>query len=181
MSGNSNERVENMHPDGSLRLSPQSKGRAIRLIQNSVKVYGHILRAITQEQASQWRDQNDAPNGWTALEVLCHVADFDVFFYHRAQMMLTQKYPQLPAYDHNALAVERAYNQQDKDAVYARFVESRARFVTFFENLDDEQWGRAGIHPENGHFTLLDSLMQVANHDVTHLEQMTRIIADARA
>lgn len=175
-----NTQSEQTHSDGTLHLTPQSKGRAIRLIQNSIKVYGHILRTITQEQARTWRDQNDAPNGWSALEVLCHVADFDEFFCHRVQMMLAEEYPQLPAYDHEALAVERAYNQQDKDAVYARFVESRARFVALFESLNDEQWDRAGVHPESGHFTVLDALMQVGSHDTLHLEQMMRIIADAR-
>ena len=163
------------------QLSLRSRNGQIRLIQNSVKVYGHILRTITQEQAASWRDQNDAPNGWSVLEVLAHVADFDGFFYHRAQMMLEQDYPQLPAYDHNVLAIELAYNQQDKDEVYARLVESRVRFVEFFENLSDDQWGRAGVHPERGHFTLLDALVQVATHDTTHLEQMTRIIAEAQA
>ena len=63
----------------------------------------------------------------------------------------------------------------------ARLVESRAQFVSLFENLSVEQWERAGVHPERGHFTLLDALVQVASHDTTHIEQITRIIADATA
>jgi hypothetical protein len=59
-------------------------------------------------------------------------------------------------------------------------VESRARFVALFEDLTAEQWNRAGIHPERGHFTLLDALIQVGTHDVTHLEQITRIIAERK-
>lgn len=162
------------------QLSLRSQIGLIRLTQNSVRVYGHILTTITQEQAATWRDQNDAPNGWSVLEVLGHVADFDDYFYHRAQMMVEQDYPTLPAYNHNALAIEHAYNQQNKDAVYARLVASRARFVEFFENLSDDQWGCAGVHPERGHFTVLDALVQVATHDTTHLEQLTRIIAEAQ-
>lgn len=157
----------------------QLRERCLSIIENTVKIYGHVLSTITQEQAQTWRDQNDAPNGWTALEVLGHVADYDQIFYERALMMLEQEYPQLPHYDHNALAVERAYNQQDKAEVYARLVESRRRFVELFRSLSIEQWGRAGVHAERGHFTLWDALMQVATHDTRHLEQLTRIIAEA--
>lgn len=157
----------------------QIRSRHLFLIETTCKIYGHVLSTITQEQAQTWRDQNDAPNGWTALEVLAHVADFDEFFYQRAVMMRNQEYPALPAFDHNALAVERAYNAQDMQAVYARLVQSRARFIEFFRQLDDDQWARAGLHPERGHFTLWDALMQISTHDTRHLEQMTRIIAEA--
>jgi uncharacterized damage-inducible protein DinB len=159
----------------------QIRSRHLYLIETTCKIYGHVLSTITQEQAQTWRDQNDAPNGWTVLEVLGHVTDFDEFFYGRAVMMRDQDNPSLPAYDHNALAVERGYNTQDVQAVYARFVQSRTQFIEFFKQLSDEQWERTGIHPERGHFTMWDALMQISTHDTRHLEQMTRIIADAKA
>jgi hypothetical protein len=156
---------------------PDFRRRYLNLIKNTCRTYGNIVSAISTADATTWRDGGD---GWTALEVLCHVADFDEFFYGRAVMMLEQDYPNLPAYDHEALAIERAYNRQDKAVVYARLLESRTRFVALFETLSDEQWNRAGIHPERGHFTLLDALIQVGTHDVTHLEQMTRILAERK-
>ena len=156
------------------------RNRNLAIISRSCIIYGHVIRTITQTQAQTWRDQNDAPNGWSALEVLCHVADFADIFYQRAVMLLEQDNPQLPYFDHNVLAVERAYNQQAMHEVYARFLQSRTRFREFFESLADDQWERAGNHPERGHFTLWDALMQVATHDMTHLEQLTRIIAEAK-
>jgi hypothetical protein len=154
--------------------------RHVTLIKNSCLTLGHILSGISQQEAQTWRDPSDAPIRWTVLEVLGHLADFDDFFYLRARMMLEQDYPSLPAYDHDALAVERAYNQQDKDAVYARLVTSRERFRDFFKSLDEAQWQRSGLHPERGHFTMLDALVQVGTHDVTHLEQITRIIRERK-
>jgi uncharacterized damage-inducible protein DinB len=153
--------------------------RHISIIEHTCAAYGHVLSAITQTQAQTWRDQKDAPNGWTALEVLGHVTDYDEIFYRRAVMIVEQDYPRLPAYDHNALVVEHAYNAQDKAVVTACLAQSRARFVAFFRQLEDDQWERAGVHPERGHFTLWDALMQVATHDARHLEQLTRIIAEA--
>ena len=152
------------------------RNQQIAAIKKTVQIYGHILATVSQEAASTLRDQNDAPNGWSALEVLCHVRDFDGFFYGRAVMIRNEANPQLPAYDHEALAIERRYNQQNLKQVYAELVESRQRFVEFFQSLTDDEWERAGIHPESGHFSLMDALMQVSSHDLTHLEQLTRIL-----
>lgn len=149
------------------------RDRYLNLMQKTQAIIGHTLAHISQEQATTLRDGED---GWTVLEVLCHLRDFDGFFQGRAHMILEQDNPQLPAYDHEALAIERQYNQQDLQQVLAQLAQSRARFVTFFEQLDDDDWMRAGTHPENGRFMLLDALLQVGSHDIDHLEQMTRIL-----
>ncbi len=156
---------------------PDFVRRYLSLMTNTCRTYGNIIKQISASDATTWRDSGD---GWTALETLCHVADFDEFFHGRAVMMREQMNPQLPAYDHDALVIERAYNQQDKDVVMARLLKSRTRFIDFFQGLTAEQWYRAGIHPERGYFTLLDALIQVGTHDVTHLEQITRIIAERK-
>ena len=161
-------------------LMTKVRTRHINLMDKTCATIGNILQTISQEQAMTWRDPKDGDKGWTVLEVLGHLADYDGFFYLRAAMILEQVYPQLPAYDHEALAIEHAYNEQDMTVVYARLVESRQRFIEFFQNLSDEQWNRAGVHPEKGHFTLTDAVMQVGSHDITHLEQITRIMAAHR-
>ncbi|MBZ0275348.1 MAG: DinB family protein [Anaerolineae bacterium] len=143
------------------------------------KTVGHVIDTITQEQAATYRDANDGDKGWTALEVLCHLRDFDTFFYLRAMMMVEQDYPRLPAYDHEQLAIERDYNHQDLRTVYTEYTTSRERTVAFFKGLTEEQWERSGIHPEKGHFTMTDAVMQVVTHDILHLEQITRILAEA--
>lgn len=141
------------------------------------KTLGNILATITQEQATTWRDGG---TGWTVLEVLCHLRDFNGFFHGRAVMMIEADYPHLPAYDHEALAIERRYNEQDIRQVYQELSEGRKQFITFFEGLTEAQWQRSGVHPERGHFTMLDALMQVVTHELNHTEQITRIIAEKR-
>lgn len=145
----------------------------ITLMERSVLILEHVLSSVTQEDATTYRDGDD---GWTTLEALCHLRDFDQFFYERAVMIIQQEYPTLPAYDHDALVIERKYNEQDLREVMADLSRTRGRFVDFFRSLDDEEWERAGVHPESGHFTLMDSLIQVGTHDINHTEQITRIL-----
>lgn len=148
--------------------------RLITTMRKSVATYGHVLAHLTQAQAATLRDGAD---GWTVLEVLCHLRDFDVIFYNRAVMMVEQESPALPAYDHEAMVVEGHYNTQDVRGVYADLAASRARLADFFAALTAEQWERAGVHPERGHFTLTDAALQVVTHDADHLEQITRLLA----
>jgi hypothetical protein len=93
-------------------------------------------------------------------------------------MMLEQDNPNLPAYDHEKLAVERHYNGGNLQQAYAELLASRQMTTDFFKQLTAEQWERAGIHPERGHFTMLDAAIQVGLHDIDHLEQITRILRE---
>ena len=147
--------------------------RHIRLMEKTADTLGYVLKNTTQEQAISLRD---GPEGWTILEVVCHLRDFDEIFRNRAQMMLATNHPELPAYDHEAMAIEKAYNEDDLAYVYDEFQHSRGQTIAFFEALNDEQWECTGIHPERGHFSMTDAAIQVGHHDAEHLEQIARLL-----
>ena len=150
--------------------------RFLWMAQNNLEIYGHVLANVSAETAVALRDPDDGDKGWTITEIICHLRDFDEFFRLRAMMMREQDYPALPAYDHEALAIERVYNEQRVTAVFTDWRAKRDQFITFFQNLTEEEWARAGIHPERGHFSMMDALMQIVTHDQLHLEQLTRIL-----
>jgi hypothetical protein len=148
----------------------------IRLMGDTVAVLGYMLANVDRTTATTLRDPNDGAKGWTVTEVVCHLRDFDGFFQDRVRRMVAESYPALPGYDHEQLAVARAYNSQDVHQVYIDLAASRARFIDLFRNLDEAQWQRSGVHPERGRFTLYDALLQVGQHDALHLEQLSRIL-----
>ena len=152
----------------------QLRRRHIWQIGITCEILGHILKGISEEQAHELRD---GAAGWSIVEIVCHLRDFDGIFYHRAQMMLAQEHPQLPAYDHEAMAIERAYQQEQVADAYDELKSSRERFVAFFKGLTAEEWRRGGIHPERGEFTMTDALVQAGLHDIDHLEQIARVLA----
>ncbi len=149
----------------------------IKLMQQSCATLNHILRSVSQEDATTYRD-NGA--GWTALETLGHIRDFDGFFRERAQMMIKQQHPTLPAYDHDALVIERQYNQQNLQTVLDELNESRTQTIEFFKSLNNTQWQMTGIHPERERFDMIDAVIQIGLHDCDHLEQITRILSEKR-
>jgi uncharacterized damage-inducible protein DinB len=158
-------------------LMTKIRKRHIALMERTCDVLGNVLQTVTQEAATTLRDSDD---GWTILEVVCHMRDYEEIFHERAQTILQEEYPLLPAHDHEAMAVEREYNKQNLAQAYADLKQARQRFTEFFKTLPDPDWERAGMHPEEGHYTMTDAVMHVSRHDLTHIEQITRILAQAK-
>lgn len=147
----------------------------LALMSNSLKVLNLVLADVSQKDATTYRDGGD---GWTVLEVLCHLRDYDVIFLERATQIRDEDNPTFTPRDHEAMVTERAYNSQNLGAVLAELNHSRAQFIAFFEALTPEQWEREGTHPEYGEFPMTRSLIQVGTHDVNHTEQILRILRD---
>lgn len=148
----------------------------IRLMRDTLAILEYILAGVSQTTAATRRDPNDGDKGWTVTEVVCHLRDFDRIFLDRARRIVAENAPTLIPYDHERLALEGRYNEQDLRAALDDLRGSRAEFVAFFQGVDEDAWNRAGIHAERGRFTLDDALMQVGLHDALHLEQITRIL-----
>ena len=134
-----------------------------------------ILKELAQADAQKWRDGGD---GWTVLEVVCHLRDYDRIFRERAAMILHEDNPTFLHYDHLALVVDNNYNEQSLTAVLHQLTMSRQETLTLFNNLEKSAWQRAGQHATMGEFTMFDLANHIGWHDVNHLEQITRIIAE---
>jgi len=154
----------------------QVQKRQVFAMRLSCKIVGNLLERVSAEDARRLRD---GPDGWSIVEIVCHLRDFDEIFRARAQMMRAQDKPQLPAYDHEAMARDRGYQAQDLRAAFQSLQESRQRTVDFFKSLSPQEWQRDGVHPERDSFTMVDAAMQVPLHDLDHIEQMTRVLAQA--
>lgn len=151
----------------------QARERQIASMRLTCEILGHILGNVAADDARALRD---GPAGWSIVEIVCHLRDFDEIFHSRARMMLEQDEAQLPAYDHEAMAIERDYQAESIADAYGALKASRARFAAFFEALTPAQWARGGAHPERDSFSMTDALMQVSAHDLDHLEQITRVL-----
>jgi hypothetical protein len=145
------------------------------MLRKAVPVIGHIVQTTSQADATTYQDGGA---GWTALEVLCHLRDWDAIILDRARMTMAQDIPVLPNPDPDEAAIEREYNLQDWPTVYEEWVQRRDLLAQCFESVGDTEWERPGSHPKRGLFTLTDQLLLTAWHDMNHTEQMARILAE---
>ena len=132
-----------------------------------------LINSLSPQRAME---ATDGPDGWSVVEVVGHLRDFEGFFRDRIELILAEETPALPRYDHVALAIERDYQHQNLQAVFADLLAKRIAFLGLFESLNPEQFARSGVHPEAGPITVFDALVQIIHHDLTHLDQIVRCL-----
>ena len=113
---------------------------------------------------------------WSALEVVCHLADFDPILADRMKRVIAEERPQLLGADENRFAAALAYHQRDLEEEVAIIERTRSQMARILRTLPDEALKRVGVHNERGPRTLEDLLTGAANHITHHL----KFVADKR-
>jgi hypothetical protein len=153
------------------------RGWHIDQLRKGLRTLDSILKEISPEDTTIYRDGG---TGWTALEVLCHLRDYEDVFRERSTITVERELPDLPNPNPDEMAIERRYNEQDLRAVYAEWVNRRSGYLTYLEGLDESSWQRTAKHPKRGVMSLQDQLALTAWHDMNHIEQITRIVAEKK-
>lgn len=134
-----------------------------------------ITKMYTPEDLCTYRDSGD---GWTVLEVICHLRDFEEIFFQRAKQTVEQNRPDLPFPHPDELAKEKQYNQQNIEQVMDEWQQIRGDYIAFLEKRAESDWERIANHPTRGDFTLHDQVFLIAWHDTNHMEQILRIVQE---
>lgn len=150
-----------------------NQAKALRTLRKTAALLERTLAGVTQEEAVSLRD---GPDGWSVLFIVCHLRDYEIAWRERVEQIIAQDNPVFTSFDHHALIEERAYAAQDLRAVLAELAERRSALIARLEGLDDNQWLRSGVHPEQGPGTLLDVAVNAGLHDLDHLEQLARCL-----
>ncbi|MEM6284177.1 MAG: DinB family protein [Chloroflexota bacterium] len=154
---------------------PTYRKWAMQQLQRNITIYSQVVLMTPPDVATTARDGDD---GWTITEVMGHLRDFEDIFIERAQATATKDMPPLRFPDPDALTQEQNYNAQPLTDLYSQWMEKRHTLLDYFETLTDEQWSRAGAHPNRGPFTINDQLMLAVWHDSLHLEQIVKILTE---
>jgi uncharacterized damage-inducible protein DinB len=134
-----------------------------------------VLRALTANLTNEEaHTRRDGPDGWSVVEIVCHMADFHGIFQGRAERVLHEDNPTIAVVDHEARVSSEhyaGYTLEEALAWHARAVEA---FSAFLEPLTPERFARPGLHPESGPLDLLQLVYNAVHHDLNHLQQITK-------
>ncbi len=115
-----------------------------------------------------------AEGEWTALEVLCHLAETERQAYRpRLQRVLAEDNPALPALAEPPLAVR----DEAPRAALERFAAERQATLDLLGTLATDDWERPAQHHRLGQTTLLGLADLIAQHDRLHLRQIRETLA----
>jgi hypothetical protein len=132
-----------------------------------------ILAGVDQQRAEQ---AADGPDGWSVLEVVGHMNEYEEIFFNRAKLMMETERPNFPPYDQNALALDHNYQGQQLAEQLASYHNRRDAFVAFVKALPADAWQRTGIHPSYGEMNVIELVIKTTLHDVNHIEQILKAL-----
>ena len=110
--------------------------------------------------------------GWTARQLVHHIADSHMTVFLRVRMALTEDWPVAKVYDQDAF-VELADAKEGPVEWSVGLVGAvHARWGLMLKALTEEQWRRGYVHPEDGRVTLEMATLRYAWHGRHHLAQL---------
>ena len=145
-------------------------------LEKSGQILGLILADVSQEQAQSVRDGDD---GWSVLEIICHLRDYQDIFAERIRRMLEEDNPTFKLYDDTArmaLVVENDYANQDLKNVFDDYRSARRQLIICLSSLRDDQWTRVGSFAANDEVDIVMPVVHTLLHDADHTEQIARIL-----
>ena len=134
-----------------------------------------LLAGVTQEQAQVAKGGDE---GWSVIEVLCHLRDAEEYGLQRDILMRDRDNPDIRPWDQEKLALEQNYAAQNLRAVLAEFIILRQQRIAVLEGLSPEGWKRTGNHREIGVIDIFSHVLHMVSHDAIHCAQIARQIKD---
>lgn len=111
--------------------------------------------------------------GWTARQVIHHLADSHLNSYTRFRLALTEDRPTVKPYDEAAWALLPDASSGPLEPSLAILDGIHARLVALLQGLTDDQWQREFLHPEHNRAMRLDHVLAMyawhARHHLGHL------------
>jgi hypothetical protein len=132
-----------------------------------------VLDEIVAALGAERIESRARPGGWTAREIVCHLADTEIAFAFRLRQIMSEEHHVIQPFDQdrwNGLLPQRSV----EDALEA-FKALRHGTVALALSLSGAQRARPTTHPERGEMTMNDVLATIAGHDLNHLQQLVSI------
>lgn len=137
------------------------------------------LDALLRELPDAWTRQNEGENTWSAYDVVGHLIHGDrTDWMPRARRIL--EFGETRAFEpFDRLAQNRESQGKSLPELLDEFTRLRAKNLDELRamNLRPEDMERRGLHPALGSVTLAELLATWAAHDLTHMHQISRIMA----
>ena len=162
----------------SARLLSLSAGQdAVATLASTPARIGTLLAGLRAPDL-QW---TTALSRWSIAQIMAHLADAEVVAAYRFRMIIAAPGTPIQAFDQDAWAREMDYASRDTAASLALFAALRPALLALISGLDEDKLDRFGIHAERGKESLRHLVRLYAGHDLNHLAQIERLIAERKS
>ncbi len=161
------------------------KARLLALMESKdpVSVQRETIEQLTQIVAgipAEKLRQRPAPDRWSAAEILAHLSEAEIATSWRYRQMIEHDGGVLTGYDQDLWETLGGYSKRDPEKSLLLFQLLREANLQLFAGLSSEQWQCYGMHTERGRMSVEDLVKLVAGHDINHVEQIRKAVAQQR-
>ncbi len=128
-----------------------------------------MLRKAVAGMSHEQLVARPVPGKWSTLEVVCHLADFEIIFADRIKRVIAENEPTLFGGDPTVFAARLAYNERNLDEELLLIALIRQQVARILQTLKPEDFQRRGIHSESGPMTLEALVQRITGHIPHHL------------
>ena len=128
-----------------------------------------ILRKAVAGMTPEQLVARPIPGKWSTLEVICHLADFEIVYADRIKRVIAENEPTLFGGDPDAFAARLAYQQRDAEEELQLVEIIRKQVARILRSLSSDDFQRRGIHSESGPLTLETLVQRITGHIPHHV------------
>jgi hypothetical protein len=121
-----------------------------------------------------------APDKWSILEILGHLADIEIVYAYRLRQMLADKKPVIAPMDQDDWAKNLGYLDTPAPELVALYGLNRHHNLRLLRRLKVGDLEKAAFHPEYQQIVTVATLVErMAGHGTNHLQQIERLKKEA--
>jgi hypothetical protein len=154
-------------PIGRFTVDPNVTASKRRLWIGHLAALPANLRSALGGLGESRLDRRYRPGGWTARQVVHHLADEHVNAFAYFKMALTEDEPVVKTYDEPRWAETEDASAAPVELSLNLLAGLHARWVVLLQSLDDEGFGRAYVH-RRGRVSVDDGIQLYAWHGLHH-------------
>ena len=114
------------------------------------------------------------PGSWSALQVVCHLSDFELVYADRIKAVIAEDGPALPARDENRYASRLQYERRNTWDELSLIEAVRRQVTPLLRSLGPAEFRRVGVHSLDGPLSLETLLERIAGHIPHHVQFIER-------
>jgi uncharacterized damage-inducible protein DinB len=137
------------------------------------------LRTLLETLGDEGLECSPGPAKWSARQILCHLADCEIAFAFRLRQALAEDHYVIQPFDQDGWA--RSYGAYGAREAWGVFAALRQWNLRLIESQPPSALSKRLTHPERGDMTFQTVIDTMAGHDLNHLGQLERIVAQAAA
>ena len=121
-----------------------------------------------------------APEKWSILEILGHLADIEIVYGYRLRQMLADAKPVIAPMDQDAWAKNLGYLETPAPELVASYGLNRHHNLRLLRRLKPGDLAKSAFHPEyKKDVTVAELVEKMSGHGANHLKQIERLKKEA--